>query len=62
MFELKFFIIIANIFVIHGTSMLLFFRGGNVSEVQLINHELKRKKRKYTNSGTLVFNSVMYVS
>ncbi|XP_019852495.1 PREDICTED: copine-9-like isoform X2 [Amphimedon queenslandica] len=33
-------------------------RGGSVSQVELINPELKKKKSKYTNSGVIHFGSV----
>ena len=36
----------------------LFFRGGNVFNLDLINPELKKKKKKYVNSGVLHFVSV----
>ena len=36
------------------------FRGGQTARLELINPEIKKKKRKYTNSGILSFISVRY--
>ena len=35
------------------------YRGGKVSDLVLINEALKRKSKKYSNSGTLHFISVL---
>ena len=33
-------------------------KGGEVRTLDIINPDIKKKKKKYTNSGTLNFNSV----
>ena len=37
---------------------VVFFRGGQVYNLDVINEEAKKKKKKYTNSGTLNFKAV----
>ena len=36
-------------------------KGGEVRTLDIINQDIKKKKKKYTNSGTLNFNTVRYV-
>lgn len=36
-------------------------KGGEVRTLDIINPDIKKKKKKYVNSGTLNFVSVMYV-
>ena len=46
------------IVVILVVPSFILYRGGQVYNIDLINPELKRKKKKYTNSGTLNLVSV----
>lgn len=45
-----------NIFIF--IIIMFFYRGGSVSQVELINPEVKKKKSKYSNSGVVHFGSV----